>query len=234
MPHPIALCLEDLDVPGESNRYLQCVAVAGTDPGLSLDLAGDVLWQANLEAVACELWVSQDDRLILFRRRSRPGQIVDTILLERGGRQMELPVEKPVVLVDQDLVQIGRRRLRLHVHGDAPAVHAPTPFVPDPPEQAILSASGTSRAAAALVLGAAVGVSGCPKMTAEPPSKVEIRDRPPKVAPHHPDASAPKPDLQPTAATPDQRVKPVEVRVRPPRMVRPPDPTPAPPPKKAK
>jgi hypothetical protein len=41
------------------------------------------------------------------------------------------PEEKPVVLIDQDRVEVGGRVFRIHVHGLAPRVHAPT-ALPEP------------------------------------------------------------------------------------------------------
>jgi len=35
---------------------------------------------------------------------------------------------KPVVLVDQDQIEIGLQRLRIHIHGEAAVVAAPSPL----------------------------------------------------------------------------------------------------------
>lgn len=222
MPVPIALCLEDLDAPPDA-RYLQCVAIAGTEPGLTLDSRGAACWQQRRNKTlapdaACELWVSQDERLILFR----PEDAVDSVVLTRGGRSLTVPAGKPVVLVDQDQLVVGTRRLRLHIHGKAPAVAAPSLFVPDEPAPESAAGRTARIAATAIAIGAAVGAGGCTK-------KVEIRDTPPKVAPPQPDAGV-KPDTRPAVdvLAPDAAAKKpppkVEVRVRPPRVARPPKP----------
>ena len=66
MPKPLAICIEDLGTRDEGRRYLRCVAVVGRRPGLRVTGAGAVIWKSD-DAVACELWVSQDQRLILYR-----------------------------------------------------------------------------------------------------------------------------------------------------------------------
>jgi hypothetical protein len=223
LPEPIALCLEDLDAPTDSPRYLQCVAIAGTEPGLTLSSEGAAHWkQPAQQDVACELWVSQDERLILFRPE---GTSADPVVLWRGGRSLTIPEGKPVVLVDQDQLQVGPRRLRLHLHGEAPAVHPPTPFVPEQEEAPESGAGRAARVAAtALAIGAAVGVGGCKK---EPEKVIEVRDRPPKVAAPRPDRGV-QPDtrpevdmLAPDTATAKKPPPKVDVRVRPPRVARP-------------
>ncbi|MCP4592143.1 MAG: hypothetical protein GY842_15520, partial [bacterium] len=65
MSKPLAICIEDMDAQAET-RYLRCVAVPGRQPGLRLDEAGSVLWKSD-DGASCELWVSADDRLILYR-----------------------------------------------------------------------------------------------------------------------------------------------------------------------
>jgi len=224
VPKPVALCVENLDARTDSERFLQCVAVGGSEPGLTLDADGVVAWRGPKDDVACELWISLDERLILFRPEETTAGRVH---LHRGGRSLEIPGGKPVVLLDQDELGLGERRLRLHVHGDAPDVHAPTFFVPDaePAPEEVPASRAAQVAATALAIGVAVGTAGCTK------NKVEIRDEPPKVAPPRPDASAVQPDTRPPVdlLVPDKAVvkapkKPVEVRVRPPRVARPPDP----------
>jgi len=71
MPKPIALCIEDLEARADDERYLSCVAVAGRQAGLRLRGDGTVTWEDE-EDVACEIWVSGDERLILFRLCSVP------------------------------------------------------------------------------------------------------------------------------------------------------------------
>ena len=203
MPSPVAICIEDLDT--DATPYLQCVAVAGADPGLVIDAEGEVHWQTG-EPGACELWVSLDQRLMAFRPQGAPGA---PVVLHRGGRSLEVPEGKPVVVLDQDRLDVGPRRLRVHVHGEAPSVHPPSLLQQERPSPL----GRVARAAAtALALSAAVGASGC--------KSVEVRHTPPKVAPTEPEK--PKPDLKvpdTRPASPDTR--PIEVRPVPPRVVRP-------------
>ena len=188
MPTPIALCLEDLDA---EPRYLRCVALAGRLPGLVLDELGEVRWQEDGPA-ACELWVSADEQLILFR----PEESRVAVQLFRGGRSLLVPRGKPVVVLDQDRIELSGRRLQLHIHGEAPAVHAPAPLQPEPQERR--GASLVRAAATVLAIGAAVGGGACKD------KPIEVRSNPPAVSPARP------PDL----GRPD--TKPIEVRVKPP------------------
>jgi hypothetical protein len=169
MPEPLAICLEDLNAKPGAPRYLRCTAVVGRQPGLRVDAAGAVLWRSDV-GVAVELWVSGDDQLILYRPEGAPESTV-----RRAGREVVAPVGKPVVLRDQDEVDVGRRHLRVHVHGPAPEVAPPTPLPEEPaPEGATDGGpSAFARAAAALALGAALGAGGC----------VEVRQNPPDMAP---------------------------------------------------
>jgi hypothetical protein len=225
----MAVCIEDLDASDEG-RFLQCVALVGRQPGIRLDVGGKVSWQ-EAPATAAELWVSQDRRLILYRPTGAA-----QVRVERDGRVLEAPADKPVVLIDQDRLDVGDRRLRVHIHGVTEVVKEPTYFVPRPEPEAAGRGSGLLHAAAtAVAIGAAVGASGCPKT-------IEVRDEPPS-APYMPppDAGAVKPDaspVKPDLATikPDQRIikkqpkPPIEVRVRPPEapmdpaLVKPPKP----------
>jgi len=206
MPEPLALCIEDC-AQSAAPRYLQCVALVGRGPGLALDSAGEVLWGGAGEALV-ELWVSADSRLMLYRPEGAgPGRA----LVHRGGRSLEVPIAKPVVLVDQDELEIGSRRLRLHVHGETEAAAPPRP----PDEQRGQAGAGRSvrAAAAALALGAAVSAGACNK-------PVEVRTEPPAVpVERKPDAARVerKPDAAPRPApTPDQGQLRIEVRDRPP------------------
>ena len=111
-------------------------------------------------------------------------------------------------------MQLAGRRLRIHVHGEAPAVHPPRPLEPLPPSQPAERSLGYAAraAAAALALGAAVGITGCK-------TSVEVRDQPPKVAPTEP--AGPGPDMK-VPAQPDTRpnpdTRPIEVRIVPPKV----------------
>ena len=117
MPKPLAICLEDPGARSAAERYLRCTAVVGRQAGLRVDGAGTVLWRSD-EAVACELWVSLDDKLILYRPEGAAA-----VAVHRAGRVLDVPAGKPVVLVDQDEFQVGAKRLRVHVHGTAPAAY---------------------------------------------------------------------------------------------------------------
>jgi hypothetical protein len=231
MAKPLAICLEDLEPHGGAPRYLRCVAVVGREPGLRVDGAGSVLWKSD-EAAACELWVSLDDKLILYRREGGAA-----VLVRRDGRELDVPAGKPVVLLNQDRFEVGGRRLRVHVHGSTDHVLAPSPL-PEP------AGSGRARAAAAVAaLGAVLGAADCKKDQAAG-GDVEVRTAPPAVA-HPADAGTPPPDasglppqevLDASAQGPDG--EPIEVRVTPPAVAPPPDfdvtpPPPPPPPPEA-
>ena len=175
-PVPLSICLEDLDAPRDDERYLRCVALPGEDKGLTLDSRGTVRWMPD-GPEAYELWVSGDGRLVLFRNTGAPAVVV-----RRGGRSLEAPAEKPVLLVDQDLLEVAGRRLRIHVHGEANEVHEPR----------FLSARALARmaraAAAALALGSAVGAAGGAQGAPVQPvtgdnNAIEVRLNPPKKAP---------------------------------------------------
>jgi hypothetical protein len=242
MPEPQALCIEDLTAAPGRPRFISCTALVGPDPGLLLTEKGEVLWQgAGAGAGAIELWVSQDDRLILYLRAGGP-----SVSVHRTGRAYEVPEEKPVVLLDGDELEVGARRLRLHLHGATDEVAPPEPL----PERA---RPGLARvAAAALALGTVVGG---PAAEASPEDAVplEVRSAPPKMARPKDDAGVAKPPpkkpapKKPAPKKPDQKeegsstITPLEVRNQPPapRRVRPdagtpqqPQPKPQPPAKK--
>jgi hypothetical protein len=208
MPQPLAICLEYLDARSPAERYVRCVALPGRQPGLRIDPAGTALWRSD-DAVACELWISADDKLILFR----PEEAVP-VAVRRGGRALDVPCGKPVVLLDQDEFVVGGRRTRVHVHGVAPAVHAPSPL----PVADQRSAGGLRAAAAAVALGAAFGAAGMIQVRCSPPAPVE-----PTPPPAPRDAGAqPEPDA---SAQQD-----IEVRVAPPSVSVVQEPAPPPPP----
>jgi hypothetical protein len=226
VPKPIAICIEDLRAGSDSTRYLQCVALVGDHPGLRIDPGGEIQWQPERDARLVELCVSYDERLILFRQ---PGAA--PVLLRREGRSLEVPVGKPVVVLDQDQLTVESRELRIHVHGEAPAVAPPSWLemveAPSRSRSSLLRATAT-----ALALGIAVGAGGCTK-------KIEVRDDPPKVAPPptkpdskpppKPDSSLPpKADAGPSKADAAKKAPPIEVRPRPPRVAPPRKPPPKP------
>lgn len=150
MSSPQAVCIEDLDASDEA-RFVSCVALPGGEPGLGLDGAGQARWRRRFD-LACELLISGDDRLVLLRDEEAPA-----VEVSRAGRSLQAPAGKPVVLLDGDRLNVGGRRLRVHLHGEVEHVYEPTPLTPEPSE---LSPSGASRAAAA-ALAAVVGAAGC-------------------------------------------------------------------------
>jgi hypothetical protein len=184
MPKPMAICIEELD--SSEAKYIRCVALPGRQPGLRLDKTAQVLWQSD-DGVSCELWVSADERLILYRPEG-----ADSVVLDRAGRTLDVPYGKPVVVIDQDQVSVGGRRVRIHFHCEAPSVAAPSPL---PSRSQPLGRLARTLAATA-ILGATVA-SGC----AEQP--IEVRQVPP---------TAPPPPPTPT----------IEVRLSPPTATAPP------------
>jgi len=155
MPQPIELCLEDMAVgpSPDAERYLRCVALAGPQPGLGIDAKGNVTWR-SAHALAAEIWVSADDRLILLRPAGAPA-----VRLSRASRTLDLPEGKPVVMLAGDLIAVGPRELQVHVHGVATSIYAPTPLGDRVLAQA-------ARAAAVLAMGAAV--VGCERPAPRP------------------------------------------------------------------
>lgn len=200
LPRPLALCLESIDAAREDQRYLQCVALAGGLPGLTLDAQGVASWQDGASA-ACELWISADDQLMALRPSGGAA-----VRLERAGRSLDLPEEKPVELIDQDELVLGERRLLLHVHGKTEHVAGPSFLVPLPEAPR----SRAMATAAALAFGAAVGLGGVTSAEAgktrpdkakkKPP--IRVRPAPPKpMPPPRPQPPVPKP-------TPPKKKKP--------------------------
>jgi hypothetical protein len=168
MPAPIEICLERMDVAEREEAFLRCVALPEIEPGLVLDDQGAVLWMPDRgQAKVTGLWVSGDEQLVLIR-----GAHTAEVRVCRAGRSVKAPAGKPVVLLDQDVLELGSselgssRRLRVHVHGATELVHAPE-RVPASAVRRLLRA-----AAAAVALGAAT--VGC--------AEVEVRNRPPVIA----------------------------------------------------
>lgn len=148
LPDPKAICLEDLD----TGRFVRCVAIAGGRSGLTLGTGGQILWRSDQPSSA-EIWVTADSRLAL-RRPEGAGRAT----VSRSGRTVLAPVGKPVILLAGDELEAGGRRLRLHVHGRAPQVHAPQPLAPE-------RGAGMRLATAALALG----MTGCILVRPNPP-----------------------------------------------------------------
>jgi len=170
MPEPIALCIEYLDAREREDRYMRCVALPGYDVALGLDERGETVWR-DPDRIACELWVSADDQLIIVRREGGPETVV-----YRAGRSLSLPADKPVVLIDCDRVDVGARRLRVHVHGVAGAVHEPAPLE-----------ERTTRPLAAIAAAVAISASavGCKPSSGvhETPSAEPVPVAPPSSGP---------------------------------------------------
>lgn len=164
MPKPKALCLERIGASAKTPRFLGCVAVPGREPGLRLNAQGETAWR-NDESVACELWVSSDDRLILYRPQG-----AGLVILSRRGRSLDVPCEKPVVTLDQDEITAGGKRWRIHLHGDSSVVAAPSVIKPPAGNFRRL----TRVSALAAVLGATLGCGPSP-----PPKDLEVREMPP-------------------------------------------------------
>lgn len=213
MPICLALCLEELDVGSRSSRYVRCVAVPGRQQGLRVDHAGDVQWRSERD-VAFELWVSADDKLILYRPE---GAAVAT--LHRAGRHLDVPVGKPVVVLDQDEVAIAARRYRIHLHGPADAMTAPAPLAPRAPRTWLRAA------AAAFAVGATVGAGSPGGSGGEDAGAVATSDAPSDLASGGAAGAEPVDagmnDAAADGAAPDE----IEVRMNPPE---PPPPEPPP------
>jgi len=214
MPKPLAICIEDLDAP-KASRYVQCVALPGRQPGLRLNDAGRAIWFSE-QAVACELWVSADDRLILYRPEGAASATV-----RRAGRSLDVPFAKPVILLDKDEVDVGPRHLRIHIHGEATTVAAPTPLRIKPgPLDRLAQTAATAAVIGALATGC-IEVRETPP-TMDPPTRtptVEVRDYPPEpvMPPETPTIEGR--DFPPTATAPSPTETPtIEVRDNPPSL----------------
>lgn len=186
MPHRIAICIEDLETGAP--RYTQCVALPPGEPGLSLDGSGAIRWGASDRGPCCALEAASDGRLVLRREAGAP-----SVQVHRGGRVLEVPADQPVVVLHEDLLQLGGRRLRVHVHGVAPEVVPPTPLPPEEAGGRVVRAAATALAlGAAAGLGVTVAAGGTSEAGISSPPPVEVRARPPKIARPRPDAGPPK------------------------------------------
>lgn len=119
---PIALCLEKLGATPDE-RYTRCTARSGRLAGLSIGLDGAILWCAP-RPVACELWVSRDQRLMALRPMGAP-----QVRIVRALRDVPVPEEQPAVLRHLDEILIEGTRYRVHVHGTTTEVHPPRPIL---------------------------------------------------------------------------------------------------------
>lgn len=194
LPSPKAICIEDLRAVSPAERYLRCVALPGRQPGLGLANTGAVVWKDD-ERLACELWVSADERLIAYRRDGAPA-----LTVHRAGRSLSAPPGKPVVLLDGDELRVGNRHVRIHVHGIASSVHAPSPL----PVRSSAAARMTAVAAAAVALSAATGCNK-PRTASPPDAGIEVRETPPAAMPMPMPEAGPEaaPDATADAAAPD-------------------------------
>jgi hypothetical protein len=229
MADPIAVCIEDLRPSNADRRYLRCVALVGHDPGLGFDDQGRVCWRSDAN-LACELLVTLDGRLALWRR---PGS--ERVVVTRAQRSLEVPVEKPVILLHEDELSIGGRPLKIHVHGVATAAVAPEYLIATRPRRALFRSAAT-----AVVVGASLAASTPGVAQQGPP--IEVRDQPPAppFPPPSPDASpglemAVEPDGGVDEASVsegaeggpgdvDAEAQPIEVRDQPPAIAEPPPP----------
>ncbi len=173
MTRPIALCIEHLG-GGEQERYVRCTARPGREAGLALGRDGTILWCQPGE-LACEIWVTQDERLVAFRPAGAP-----PIRLERARRALELPFERPVFLRNQDELVLGEQRFVVHVHGVTDDVHPP---------RAVASLPRVAAAAAVIALGATAVECAKPDPTVAP-AAASIGHAPARAVPRQPDSGA--------------------------------------------
>ena len=177
MPKPLAICIEDLDAQSKTGKYVRCVALPGRQPGLRLDGAGRVVWRSD-DGASCELWVSADGRLALYRQEG-----MGRVTLHRAGRCLDVPNAKPVIIIDQDRIDVGSRHLRVHVHGEAPSVAAPSPLPSRPRPFGRLAQAVTTAA----VIGAVVTAGGCTDVDIWATPTIEVIENPPEIAVPTPD-----------------------------------------------
>ncbi|RKX23960.1 MAG: hypothetical protein DRP45_09275 [Candidatus Zixiibacteriota bacterium] len=199
MPEPLAICIETIQDRSSHSKYTRCVAIPGRQPGLRLDEEGKIQWQCD-DSVAAELWVSADDKLILYRPEG-----ATNLTLSRMGRTLNVPSGKPVVVLDKDEIHVGEAGCRIHIHGKAPSVAAPSLYSPT---QRTLGTLGKAVATAAIIGG--MVTAGC--------SDIEVREMPPVVVlPDEPK----KPETDPPPEKPDESPKelPIEVHEDPPDIV---------------
>ncbi len=167
---PMAICIEEIDRSEKVSRFTRCVALPGRQPGLGLDSAGNILWLSDGSAVAsaCELWVSADNRLILYRHDGAP-----PVTVHRTGRSLNVPGCKPVVLVSQDQIDLNNRQLRIHLHGEASKITEPVPLSSASELKLRKPKLLAQGAALAALIGALAVSGGC----------VEVRENPPAPLP---------------------------------------------------
>lgn len=179
MSQPKEICLEELDRGSEEDVFIRCVALPGAEPGLALDREGAVQWMPEGPS-AYALCVSTDGKLVLLRAEGS-----GPVHVERGSRSLAAPAGQPVVLLDQDLLCLDGRRLRVHVHGETEGVYAPERHT----RSSLARLARAAAVAASLALGgasaaaAASAGSSAPGTAMGEPAPIEVRTRPPVVAP---------------------------------------------------
>lgn len=206
MSRILAICLENQNAASAEERFLKCTALTGRKDALIIDRDGLVHWKSEKKD-GFELWVSADDRLILYL----PEGVEMEIQVSRSGRSVTVPNAKPVVLIDGDEISMSQFRIRVHVHGFVDDEYSPSWYT-EP--QVSSSGSRVARAAAtaAIAFTTMVGISCStndnktekPVVDNTGKPKIEVRNRPPDVSP--PMNVEMKPEQKP----------PVEIRDKPP------------------
>ena len=169
----MAICIEEITDTVKASRFTRCVALPGRQPGLRLDSTGNILWRSNEAAVtsACELWVSADNRLILYRPEGAP-----PVIVHRAGRSLNVPGSKPVVLVNQDQIYLNNRQLRIHLHGETSNITAPVPLSSDSDSRVRKPKLLAQGAALAAMIGALAVSGGCVEVRMNPPAPLPPDD----------------------------------------------------------
>jgi hypothetical protein len=139
----------------------------GREPGLRISADGSLLWMEQKQA-DIELWVSADERLILYRLEHAV-----TLTLRRGNRALDVPATKPVVLRHGDVIESAEWSYRVHLHGTTASTHAPEP-VAAPRRSRLFRATAAALTLAAL--GTQTGVSRGADAGVEPDATTEDAD----------------------------------------------------------
>lgn len=168
---PLAICIEEISEKTKGARFTRCVALPGRQPGLKLDASGNIMWLTDQAegTGAAEIWVSKDNRLILYRPEGAP-----PVTVHRAGRSLSIPYSKPVVLVNLDQINLNNRQLRIHLHGETTNVTAPAPQTPESESRFRKPKLLAQGAALAAMIGALAVSGGC----------VEVRENPPAPLPY--------------------------------------------------
>lgn len=172
----LALCIEDLGASHPDEQFVRCVAVTGHAPGLGLDNQGQIVWREEQE-LACELLVTADQRLALWRREG-----ATEIVVTRARRALKVPYGKPVILLHGDELTIASRRMRIHLHGAANAPAEPRFFVPSHKRSPVFRTAATAAIVGASLAASAAGSAQVPS------DPIEVRETPPIIVPEPTDA----------------------------------------------